>query len=552
MSPPRHRPWRQHRPTNMFLDPYLYLYALGSFSNGVFISLRGPALPELAVRVNTHTAELGAYLGFAGLSGGVFAIPTGVALDRVDAHRVFTFGLLLRAVSVGVTPLCQKLWQVNLLAVVQGATLPLIGITIRVCLVRAVGRHRTAQALNFTMGAFGLASIATPLVYTECQKLFGDATGFRVSFFLVAGAYALLACILQNFKTPVEEEEGVGEGTSSGDDAGVNLVWDALVGDTLDAGDGVVRNSADENFSFWNGDDDGLTDSNLPTRTSRSPTRRRLFSADDPYDSDDSYDQETGDDYARLVSEKNATSLPYPPLQTLLPMTAYMLLSVSSEVTYGSWIYTIAVEHTGFSTHNAAYLTSSFWATFTATRFGLALGGVRPLTAIVFSHAVTFIATAALAVVWWGGLDLVGTWHDNPPTSKILLWVITLLTGTGTAGMFPNGIALGRNFFPLEGFAQACFELGASVGSGIGPLLGSTLFQATQKYAAIPASCAVSGVGAVVCLCVALGNDKNMKKRQTRTVDDSENTLANIDTVTGNEPALGTPLLRSDGDDVYG
>ena len=161
----------------MFLDPYLYLYACGSFSNGVFISLRGPVIPELARRVGKPSAALGAYLGIGGLSGGVFALPTGAMLDRYDAHAVFAFGTLLRAVSVGATPLCSALWHVNLLAVVQGATLPLIGVSIRVCLVRAVGQARCAQALNFTMGAFGLASVVTPLAYAGLQRAFGPNGG---------------------------------------------------------------------------------------------------------------------------------------------------------------------------------------------------------------------------------------------------------------------------------------------------------------------------------------------------------------------------------------
>jgi MFS transporter, FHS family, Na+ dependent glucose transporter 1 len=157
----------------MFLDPYLYLYACGSFSNGVFISLRGPVIPELARRVGKPSAALGAYLGIGGLSGGAFALPTGALLDRYD---VFAFGTLLRAVSVGATPLCSALWQVNLLAIVQGATLPLIGVSIRVCLVRAVGQEKCAQALNFTMGAFGLASIVTPLAYAGLQSGVGART----------------------------------------------------------------------------------------------------------------------------------------------------------------------------------------------------------------------------------------------------------------------------------------------------------------------------------------------------------------------------------------
>ena len=135
----------------MFANPYLYLYAFGSFSNGLFISLRGPIIPELAARVGCDSAALGTFLGLGGVSGGVFSVPTGLLLDRVDPHSVFIAGVIVRAVSVGAMPLCTSLWQGNALAVVQGSTLPMIGVSIRVGLVRVFGKERCAAALNFTM-----------------------------------------------------------------------------------------------------------------------------------------------------------------------------------------------------------------------------------------------------------------------------------------------------------------------------------------------------------------------------------------------------------------
>lgn len=76
----------------MFAHPSLYLYALASFSNGLFISLRGPMLPALAARLGCESTALGGYLGLAGVAGGVFAAPTGLILDRpkVNIHSVGT------------------------------------------------------------------------------------------------------------------------------------------------------------------------------------------------------------------------------------------------------------------------------------------------------------------------------------------------------------------------------------------------------------------------------------------------------------------------------
>lgn len=501
----------------MFLDPYLYLYACGSFSNGVFISLRGPVIPELARRVGKPSAALGAYLGIGGLSGGVFALPTGAMLDRYDAHAVFAFGTLLRAVSVGATPLCSALWHVNLLAVVQGATLPLIGVSIRVCLVRAVGQARCAQALNFTMGAFGLASVVTPLAYAGLQRAFGPERGFERVFVVVALAYAALAlATLAGFETPpaVEddacsetthtEEEEDANASSRGDD-------DAFV---------AGRGSRDEYPSPSRGQDlDVYVPAIHDEESHVAPPRVATPRGDD----EDEHEGGDEDPLARPSRKKKTVAVAAgarrrrPPMDVLVPMTAYMCLSVASEVTYGSWIYTLATERAGLSDTSAASLTSAFWAAFTATRFALSFVGAGPLPAVAFSHAVAFSATTFLALQW-GGVGFLnpgGALRDRAShASRSLLWVVTLCVGCGAAGMFPNGIALGRSFFPLDGFAQAAFELGASVGSGLGPYVAARVFGVTGDSAAIPATCAVSGAGAVAALVVALR--RNAEKRGER------------------------------------
>ena len=518
----------------MFLDPYLYLYACGSFANGVFISLRGPVIPELARRVGKPSAALGAYLGIGGLSGGVFALPTGVLLDRYDAHGVFAFGTLLRAVSVGATPLCSELWHVNLLAIVQGATLPLIGVSIRMCLVRAVGQANCARALNFTMGAFGLASVVTPLAYAGLQRALGTVRGFELVFVVVAVAYAALAlATLAGFETPPIDDDARGGMTHAeeeapprargvgGDDGGVvpRRVPD-------------VENADDENedeevsgCAAWRGRD---VDARVPA-THDEESHAALFRVASLRDEGDGDEHgENGDEVEEegRKSVAGATAVAaadvlrrHPPMDILIPMTAYMCLSVASEVTYGSWIYTLATERAGFSDASAASLTSAFWAAFTATRFTLSFVGAGPLPAVAFSHAVAFFATAFLALQWSGiVLDDPSSALRNRASqaSRTLLWVVTLCVGCGSAGMFPNGIALGRTLFPLDGFAQATFELGASVGSGLGPYVAARVYASLGNGTAIPATCAASGACAVTALVVALRQKKKRNALRVR------------------------------------
>ena len=170
------------------------------------------------------------------------------------------------------------------------------------------------------------------------------------------------------------------------------------------------------------------------------------------------------------------------PLTVLAPMVAYMALNVAGEVTFGSWIFTVARAREGLSVSTAAALTSTFWACFTATRFALGLvPDLRPLTALAWSHVAALSALATLATYWSTPGDASG-WA---------LWTLTGVVGAGTAGLFPNGIAQGSRMFNLTGLRQALFELGAATGAGVGPFLAARWYAESGEEAwTMAASCA--------------------------------------------------------------
>ena len=502
--------------TSMFSSPYLYLYAFGSFSNGLFISLRGPVIPELARRVGRDPAALGTYLGLCGVAGGAFAVPTGALLDRYDPHVVFASGVLLRAVSVGATPLCARLWQVNLLAVAQGVTLPLIGVSIRVCLVRAVGKDRCAAALNFTMGAFGLASILAPVAYAALVRAF-PARGFDLAFLLAALAYLALAAVVPFFPAPPPDDDEDERAppppprtTTATATAHDDRFEPARPGDAAREAGVIVsdRPPARRRLDLDRAAAAEVEDSDTPMmdtnrRTEVSKPRRR------------SEDAEAGT-VARGSELTTVRSVAAPSGSrarwTLAALTAYVSLSVATEVTYGSWIYTLAMDRGAFDANAAAALTSGFWCAFTAARFVLAFLDASPLKAVLASHALAGATLGWLGGYWRGWWDASGLVAGLSPAAT--LWVATLAVGAGTAGMFPNGIALGRRMFPLDGFAQATFELGAATGAGVGPFVAAAAYRRTKDPATIPMTCVAAGVGALAALAVALAANAREKRRR--------------------------------------
>ena len=93
----------------------------------------------------------------------------------------------------------------------------MIGVSIRVCLVR-VFHERCAAALNFTMGAFGLASIVAPLAFAALDASMPvHGAGFDATFAACAACYVALALVASVAKTPAERAD---DGDDDGDDDG--------------------------------------------------------------------------------------------------------------------------------------------------------------------------------------------------------------------------------------------------------------------------------------------------------------------------------------------
>ena len=365
----------------MWQNPYLYLYSAGSFSNGLFISLRGPLIPELARRVRVDSPALGTFLGLGGISGGACALPVGLLLDRagVCPHHVLVAGVVLRAVSVGALPLCQHLWHVNALAVVQGATLPLIGVSIRTCLVRVFGKEEFGAALNFTMGSFGVASILAPLAYSGLSSAF-PRTGFDLTLGAACAMYLLLAAVIPCFPSPPPENTGgdgdgdataaAGAGAGADDDDGLSprtSVRRRLQLDDIEpvivsppgsggrAGGGGAAARGSPSLSTRRGgegdgsDDDGggggdLEAGEVSTPPPSHPRPSSVTAATATTATTAAAAAATTATTTAGTSTAAAMTCPAPPLVlalppptawVLVPMVLYMALSVSVEVTYG-------------------------------------------------------------------------------------------------------------------------------------------------------------------------------------------------------------------------
>lgn len=152
-------------------------------------------------------------------------------------------------------------------------------------------------------------------------------------------------------------------------------------------------------------------------------------------------------------AEHKDTPLPILPLGI---MVLCFLLYVGSEVGYGNWIYTYALQ-LGLGTEiTAAYLTSAFWGSFTLGRL-LAIPistRLRPLTILYLDFTGCILS-----------LVLIMFSRD----SATILWIGTILLGLSFASIFPTFLTLSEEKMHVTGTMAGWFLVGGSIGGMILP-----------------------------------------------------------------------------------
>ena len=151
--------------------------------------------------------------------------------------------------------------------------------------------------------------------------------------------------------------------------------------------------------------------------------------------------------------EHKDTPLPILPLGI---MVLCFLLYVGSEVSYGNWIYTYALQ-LGLGTEiTAAYLASAFWGSFTLGRL-LAIPistRLRPLTILYLDFAGCILS-----------LVLILVFRD----SAVILWIGSILLGLSFASIFPTFLTLSEERMHVTGTMAGWFLVGGSIGGMILP-----------------------------------------------------------------------------------
>jgi MFS transporter, FHS family, Na+ dependent glucose transporter 1 len=160
------------------------------------------------------------------------------------------------------------------------------------------------------------------------------------------------------------------------------------------------------------------------------------------------------------------TDVPATANYTLIVMLALLfLLYVGAEMGYGIWIYSYALSLGLGGEATSAYLTSSFWGSFTLGRLlGVPVAARLRPRLILFGDLTGCLSSIAIILLW--------------PGSITALWAGTILMGLSMASIFPTAFTLAERRMTITGKVTACFLVGGSTGYMFVPWLIGQAFDA--------------------------------------------------------------------------
>ncbi len=156
------------------------------------------------------------------------------------------------------------------------------------------------------------------------------------------------------------------------------------------------------------------------------------------------------------------TGLPWAPI---LVAALFLFAYVGAEISFGSWVYTYALELGVASAAGAAYLTSAFWLSFTVGR------------AVSIPVALRFGPRQVIPAALLACLAFAGALAALPP-SAALLWVAAVGIGFFMAPLWPSGYTLAGQVVAMTALASGLVLLGDSFGGMVLPSLTGKIFEA--------------------------------------------------------------------------
>jgi FHS family Na+ dependent glucose MFS transporter 1 len=142
----------------------------------------------------------------------------------------------------------------------------------------------------------------------------------------------------------------------------------------------------------------------------------------------------------------------------------FFFVYVCAEAGYSNWIYTYAVTLNLSSRTMAAYLTSTFWGSFTLGRLlGVPIATRFKPQVMLYTDMVGCLVSLGVILLW--------------PGSVVALWVGTLGVGFSMASIFPSAMVLAGQRMRLTGGITGLYLMGAGAGGMFLPWFIGQMFE---------------------------------------------------------------------------
>jgi len=176
-------------------------------------------------------------------------------------------------------------------------------------------------------------------------------------------------------------------------------------------------------------------------------------------------------------------------------MLVLFFLYVAVEGGFGGWIFTYATEVNVASETSASYMNSFFWGALTLGRL-LSVYLAKKLTPakILLGNFSFAILSLGLILIW--------------PTSKNVVWLVSISLGFALSSVFPTLMALSETRMKVTGTVTSMFFLGVSLGGIIMPMLLGQIFDFVGSYYIMVALFATACLGLLVLISVLLTSNR--------------------------------------------
>ncbi|KAJ9504836.1 hypothetical protein QJQ45_030524, partial [Haematococcus lacustris] len=186
----------ESRLSTSYIVTCLLGYSLSFVIFGSQVSILGPTVNPLALKLGVSEADLSPLFTALGVSCIASGPPSGWLVDRMPTHRVLVGALLVQAsgaqqaLGFGLVPLMPGVWSLTALYALICFSYNFTNSAVFTSLGWMFPK-RTASALNLVLAMFGVGSFCIPLAAQACKQLVGDP----LAVFWVVSAMSLVATL---------------------------------------------------------------------------------------------------------------------------------------------------------------------------------------------------------------------------------------------------------------------------------------------------------------------------------------------------------------------